>query len=334
MISNKIIRIFLLSIITSGLMAFPLTGQVVTPSLNIVSKPIMPAASSWLNLNSIGGEYSDGNGKRTLDDNEIYDLEVSGSSGIVTLSMGNVDIDAYANEARYDTKDDADATFDGAYLKNYSETYASLSLTGQGNVTVGAAIHEVKRNVFVALPDHEDIDIDQSGIVGSFSIKIFESLFIGGGVERINETSSLTVDNSWTEATGGIALWFGQNTDTQFRLEASNTDSPKAKSETDLSSTKLSAVHPHSRINRINVDLMMNGLLFSYSNFNQITDKEITNSSTGETVDQIETSISEGSVQWIPQEGLILGFAFRTFKYKEVFEDNVDSFKVNLGFIF
>jgi hypothetical protein len=334
MISNKIIRIFLLSIISCGLMAFPLTGQVVTPSLNIISKPIMPAASSWLNLNSIGGEYRDGNGKRTLDGKEIYDLEVSGSSGMLTLSLGNIDIDAYINEARYDTKDEADATYDGAYIKDYSENYLSLSLTGQGDVTVGAAIHEQKRILYIASPDYEDVDIDQSGVVGSFSIRIFDSLFIGGGVERINETSSLTVDNSWTEATGGIALWFGQNTDTQFRIEASNTDSSKAKSEADPSSTKLSAVHPRSRINRINVDLMMNGLLFSYSSFIQTTDKEITNSSTGETVDQIETSISEGSVQWIPQEGLILGFAFRKFEYKEVFEDKVDSFKVNLGFIF
>jgi hypothetical protein len=332
MIHNRLMQILLGSTFIYSLLTIQLFGQVVTPSLNIISKPIMPAASSWSKLNSVGGEYKDGNGKRKLDGNEIYDLEVEGSIGVVGLSIGNLDIDAYVDEARFDTK--YDATYDGDFINDFSETYVSFSLTGDGDVTVGAAIHELARSVFAVSDGDEDVSIKQSGLIGSFTVKVFESVFLGGGVERVSETNSLSVDNEWTNATGGIAFWFGQDTDSQFRVEASVTESPKAEKEVDTGDTKNSAYHPSSRTNRINVDLMMNGLLFSYSNINQITQQEITNSSTGESVDKSKTTINEGSVQWVPEEGMILGFAFKTFGYKEVYEDNIDSFKINLGFIF
>jgi hypothetical protein len=332
MIHTRLMQILLGSTFIYGLLTIQLFGQVVTPSLNIISKPIMPAASSWSKLNSVGGEYKDGNGKRKLDGNEIYDLEVEGSIGVVGLSIGNVDIDAYIDEARFDTK--YDATYDGDFINDFSETYVSFSLTGDGDVTVGAAIHELTRSVFAVSDGDEDVSIKQSGLIGSFTVKVFESVFLGGGVERVSETNSLSVDNEWTNATGGIAFWFGQDTDSQFRVEASVTESPKAEKEVDAGDAKNSAYHPSSRTNRISVDLMMNGLLFSYSNINQITQQEITNSSTGESVDKSKTSINEGSVQWVPEEGMILGFAFKTFGYEEVYEDNIDSFKINLGFIF
>jgi len=336
MIHNRLMQIILGFAFIYSLLTFQLFGQVVTPGLNIIAKPIMPAASGWSKINSVGGEYKDGNGKRKLDGDDIYNLEVEGSTGIVGLSMGNVDIDAYIDEARFDTKNDAtsDATSDGDYINDYSETYISLSLTGEGDVIVGAAIHELTKSIFSASNGDEDVRIKQSGLIGSFSVKVFESVFLGGGVERISETSSLTLDNEWTNATAGIAFWFGQETDSQFRVEASVTESPKAEKAADPDDTKSSAYHPNSRTNRINLDLMINGLLFSYANISQITSQEITNSSTGESVDKSETSINEGSVQWIPEEGMILGFAFKSFVHKEIYEENIDSFKINLGFIF
>lgn len=332
MILKKLITIFLFIIITSGLVTLPIFGQVVTPSLNIISKPVMPAVSSWLKKNSVGGEYKDGNGKRELDGQEIYDLEVEGSLGVIAFSMGSLDIDAYVNEARYNVENDA--TYDGIYLNDLSETYISLSLTGQGNVTIGLAMHNVKKNVFDSSADYEDFNVEQSGIIGSFSVKVFDFLYIGAGLERITESSDITIDNEWTEATGGIAFWFGQDTDTQLRVEASVTESPKAESEAEPTDEKFSAEHANHRITRVNVDLMMNGLLFTYANLNQITFEETVNSSTGESVDQSEKIVNEGSVQWMPEEGLILGFAFESSEYKEVFSDRIDSFKVNLGFIF
>ena len=332
MIHYRLMRLLLGAIFIYGLLTIQLFGQVVTPSLNIITKPIMPAASSWSKLNSVGGEYKDGNGKRKLEGNDIYDLEVEGSTGIVALTMGNVDFDVYIDESRFDTK--YDATYDGDFINDYSETYLSFSLTGAGDVTVGAAIHELTRSVFDVSNKDKDVDIKQSGLIGSFTVKVSESAFFGGGVERITETNSQTVDNEWTNISAGIAFWFGRDTDSQFRVEASLTESPKAEKEVDPGATKNPAYHPASRINRFSVDLMMNGLLFSYANINQITQQEITNSSTGESVDKSETLINEGSIQWVPKEGMILGFAFRSFKHKEIYEDSIDSFKINLGFIF
>ncbi len=328
----KQIGFFLVSILIHGLMISQLYGQVVTPSLNIISKPVMPASSSWLKIDSVGGEYTDGNGKRKLNGEDINNLDVESTYGILAFSFGDLDVAGYIEEATFDTKHDT--TFDGSFLNDSSETYLSLSLTGQGNVTVGAAFHEVNKNVFVSSPDYENENFKHSGILASFSIKIADFLFLGGGIERIKETSTLTIDNGWTDVTGGIALWFGQETDTQFRVEISATESPESKSEADQSDTMLSAEHPNSRTNRLNIELMMNGLLFSIANTNKVFYHEYTNSDTGESADQSEDIINEGSVQWIPEDGLVLGFSFKSFEHKEIYQDKIESFKINLGFKF
>ncbi len=320
-----LILLFTVFLILPGL----LSAQMVTASFDPTQPVFLPAAAGWRIDSFVGFSYSEANGSRTIDDDEVYKFDSSGVKANIGGKFSNISVEAYLEQQKTDVK--------GEYLVNgwinldRESGRLSVAMLGNDFVTVGLGGHtDSYRDYFDS--SHDSETTTETNVLGSISVKAMDVIYIGGGFGRVKEQSTHTVDNNWNYAALGLGAIFGEPGETRFRFEYSWANSPEAESK--RQGEEEEAIHFDTTTTRMAAELMISGLLFSFSGKEETRKLNETFSIGDEDYNDIKIMINEAGVLWVPQNGLTLGFYFGSKETDFYFKDKLSEFKVNIAYIF
>ncbi|MBU2512951.1 hypothetical protein KJ966_16555 [bacterium] len=306
-----------------------LQAQVVTAPFDPTSSVDKPAAAGWREGKSIGLVYNEASGNRTVDSDEAYKFETSGTSVNGHLKFSNISFDAAWKRSKTDAK--VERFYESRVNLDYDISSANIALTGNDFVAVGLGI-KIGNSTDYFDATHDSETTTQTSVAGSISVKPMDIFFIGGGFERVKEESSYTVDNVWNVTTLGLALMLGEPGGTRFRTEYAYSSSPHESSsgQGDLHE----AVHNETTTSMFAAELMMSGLLFSAKTSEKRIRLEESVSFNGKNHEEMIFNEGEAGVLWVPQDGVALGFYFASSQTTFFYKDDNTAFKINIGYVF
>ncbi len=318
-------------VLAGVLVSFWVSAQSITASLDPTDFVRMPAAASWRDTEGLGGSYREASGNRSIDGNETHKYDISATSANLHLKFSNVSFDAgigqWANSITTEQQQNIPMLLDQSIGR------ISLSLLGNEFVSIGLGAWENNRHEYQDATE-DNLNITESAIVGSISVRVFDFLYLGGGYERVKEESDGRVENNWNNALIGASAMFGEPGGTRLRLEYSHLNSPRAESDSQGSSKE--SIHREIQTNSYAAELMLNGLLFVGRGSEEkmfFKDPKTIPPSTKE-YDVLTLTSNEAGVLWVPENGIVLGFFFTTTKTSFAFEDEISEFRINVGYIF
>lgn len=313
------------------LLVLPSMGfaQVVTPSLDPTEPVEMPAAAGWKTGTSFGFSYQESTGNRSTDGKETVKFETDGMSGTAHFSLGNISVDGSSESSK--TSATIQEQNPGRILLDKRRSKANVALLGNEFVSIGLGMRWQQTTEYEDATD-DSVEINESSIIGSISVKPFENLYLGGGFERVTEKSQGKVDNVWNTLQVGLAIELGEKESTLFRVELAYISSPRE--EANASGELKSATHEGEEGTFAAAELMMNGLLFTASATNKRIDLGETIKINDKEYEEVTYNETEFGVLWVPQDGVLLGFYFATNRTEFSFEDENSQFRINLGYIF
>lgn len=304
-------------------------AQVAMPSLNITSPVVSAAAAAWNKISYGTASYYESSGDRILDDKEIYKYDSNGISSTVLLSEESFHIGGSYQSRNSTVK--LDRYYDGEIPLEESTTKAYLALLLDGFAAIGVGGYNFEEKRYFD-QTHKSVKTKQSAISGSTSILFLENFYVGLQADRVKQKRDNVVDNSWMDLTYGLAALFGEKEGTQIRVEYSITNSPR--SEESSWKDEESNIHHKTTISRGALELKFKGLLFSGRTKQTVVKRDFTCSDTQESADKLKRVETEGSVMWVPQKGLMLGFSFIKDTTDYVYKDDHNAFKLNVGYLF
>ena len=324
-----IIRTVLLVLFSCFLVLDSAWSQVVTPPMDITDAPDMPGAVGWMEGIRGGGLYLERGQERVSNGETIFDTNVSGFQGNLAFAVGNANVVASYYEDS--SKVSLGYNYEESIHISTSDTIVSAAITGGEFTTIGLGVRTIVSDDYVSRENPLE-KTTENRTIGGISFVFFESLYFGGGVERVNQSSTYTVDNDWTNVVTGTAYQIGEPGGAQFRLEYSFRYSPE--SVKDANNDELESAHYKTTTSRLNLDLMFSGLLFAISGLDRRINAQPEHPTTGKAIEEIKQTRNQFSVLWIPQEGLSLGFAFAKIEEKNTFQEKGDEFQIKGGFVF
>lgn len=307
-------------------------AQVVTPSMNPTTPVYMSAAAGWRTTPSVGLNYFDRIGTRAYNDQNIYEFSSSGYSASLGFNMGER-LAFSASYAAETTNVEKDVYYDGIINLEKSDSQANITLAHEGFAVFGLGMRTFvsKDHLF---PIDREQSITQTGTIPSMSIKIGSVIYVGGGVEIVKETGTHTVNNHWINTIFGLGIMTEKSDGFQFRVEGSATNSPEA---TATAKQGLDASeHSKSTITRGAVEMQYKGLVFEA--FTITKNEKLINSIFDAPTNKLLTEINSASTQFgfliAPDDGVVLGFHFRSDKTEHIYTDRNDSFVISLAYNF
>ncbi|PCI27163.1 MAG: hypothetical protein COB67_09180 [SAR324 cluster bacterium] len=307
-------------------------AQVVTPSLDPTAPIVLPAAAGWKQMSTIGVSSFERTGSRDFNGSSVYEFQGTGYSGHFNFMMGEkLAVDAYAyGDSMTISKD---TYLNGRVNLETNEARLSLTLSHEEFTIFGLGVQTITtKDHILELGLDSDETTTLNKTIPSLSLKIGDYFYLGGGMERIKESSSFMVGNSWANLVAGVALQMGSPESSMFRFEYSQSNSPKSVSS--AKGGKKESVHLAETISRINAELKVKGLVLSISIKDRKRKVNLIHPVTGDKVEVDQTINSQLGVLLVPQEGAILGFIFHTDTRKELFEDKVEGFEIKLSYAF
>lgn len=311
------------------LLAAPLQAQVASPALNLGRPALTSAAVGWREDTSIQASYFEGNGKRRQDGSDVYEFSSMGTTSGLTLPMWMFTLDAQAHSQAQDTT--IHRRQEGTLPIDQSGSHVALALTGNDSwFSLGVGVGEEQQTEYLN-KFYPRQQFKQSSLDGSLSLKFGDWFYLGNGVRQMRDQSDFQVDLHRSERLAGVGMVFGKPGESRFRLEISRIESPKgfASHQGEMAYNR----HEHELTDYQEVEVLIQGLLFSGRAMKKTTDARLTAGSTA--TDLVEETRREGGVIWVPQEGLYLGFTFinETLLHPD-YEDSQGSFQINTGYLF
>ncbi len=235
------------------LISFPLSAQVVIPSLDPALPNEMASAIAWrfgstvgVDLNYIKHETQSGDSE-----NVLYQ-----SGGLIAYQPANF-IGELFYAPIFKTLDvSSDEFVDGSY--------ASLKLAIRGNrmVSVGLGYES----------SQTDFNAGKESVVayeGSFSLRLLDGLFfVGGGMQRVTETNTDSDSRKWNKVMAGVAMQLGTPGKTMFKTEVFTRLLPKAEFDGDSGGTR-------EKTNEVQaiMELQAGAFMFSYGYMQKIMEE-------------------------------------------------------------
>ncbi len=325
---GKKLKKMIFYITASGLFSLNIHAQVVTPSLDPTAPVVLPAAAGWRDTGGIGASYYEASGTREKEDGfQLHKTDTTGTNINAAFKIANVFIDSYFAQ---ETTDMQVIQYSGNMNLGKDDARLNLALAGSESVVVGLGGHNTTSHDYVdATFDSETTTIARMG--GSVSVKM-GNFYAGGGYQRVKQNSSYQVENTWDTATAGLAYRAGEPGETRFRVELSLALSMPTSNE--VAGTLEASKHPATATSRYGAELMFSGLLFTYQGFSKQEVFEDSKNVNGTDYYKKETSESDAGILWIPQDGLILGFHFSSYKSTFIDVDESSAFRINIGYLF
>ena len=247
-----------LLILIISLVASPLYGQVVMPSLDPAQPVELSSALAWRIGSTFAVESEAFN--RKGDSSHDAGTENIHSSLLIAYQPGNVVGELYyvpylktreitygPDDTSIEWKDD-----DASYLS------ARLAIRGNRQVSVGIGYGRSEMD----LSDF-DAKYELSYYEGSFSVRMFDGLlFAAGGLQRVTVNLGSTDTMKYNTIVSGLALQIGEPNKTIFKTEASYKSTPKTESDKDIMGTLYKTT-----TTQIDVEFM-SGILFTSYLFN------------------------------------------------------------------
>lgn len=308
---------------------FSILAQVAMPSLDLTTPVISSAAAAWEKVSYGTLSYYESSGDRRLDQNDTYKFDSDGVYATALYSAESFCLGGSYRDRTTDVK--MSQTYDGEIPLEENEGRAYLALLLDGFATIGIGAYEKGEKKYLDTLN-PSVETRQSAMSGSTSLRFMEYYYFGFQADRVRQKREDTVDNSWMDYTFGLAALFGQEGQTQLRVEYSETHSPR--SEESPWDGKQGDVHPKTTISRGAVEIKIKGLLFSGKRTETIQDRVFTSMDNNQTATEHRRVETEGSVVWVPPQGLMLGFSFVQDQTEHVYEDSHMAFKINVGYLF
>ena len=183
------------------------------------------------------------------------------------------------------------------------------------------------------LPEQKE-NVTQTSTIPSMSIKFGSIIYFGGGVEIVKETVSHTVNNHWINSVAGLAIMTEKTDGFQFRIEGSATNSPEATATAKQNLEQ--SIHNRSATIRGALDVQYKGLVFEAFTIDtrEFLSEEIIDMPTNTSISEIHTVNTQFGFLIAPDDGIVLGFHFRSDMTEHIYTDKHDSFLVSLAYNF
>ncbi len=305
-------------------------GQVVTPSMNPTTPLYHPAAAGWRTPPSVGLNYFDRIGSRSYQDLNIYEFSGSGYTFVTNFNMG----ERFAFGGHYyddTTEVDKSTTYPGEINLKTTETQVNITLSHEGFAVFGLGLRNGETKDFINDTNPEEKTTRTSTFPG-MSIKLGSSFYFGGGVEIVKESSTYTVNNHWTNTIFGLALMSEKNEGFMYRIELSSLNSPEA--EATAKNELVANIHNKSTTSRINLETQYKGLVFEAFTIDTRESTSITDTTSDTSIDEIHKVSTQFGFLIAPDQGIVLGFHFRSDKTDHIYSDSLNSFQISLAYNF
>ncbi len=310
----------------------PIQAQIVTPSLDPSEPGVLPAVAGWRSGTTAGISTYERTGSRSYPSTgqNYYEFLGTGATAFFNFKMGDsLVVEGFSgNESIAISKD---TYWNGVVTTGTAESRFAISLSHEDFAVFGLALqtNQVDEH-WTDVSADSDVSTTETKTIPSLSIKFWDYYYLGGGLERVKQSSSHMVGNHWSNSVVGLAFMAGSPDMTMFRLEYSLSNSPKAVSSP--KGSKDESYHPETTITRINAELKIQGLVLfaatktvvkSYGNdFIEQTEKEDT---------KVNTKMG---VLLAPVEGPVLGFVFHNESEEFYFEDKFETFEIKVAYAF
>lgn len=244
-------KIFLLIVLVLGW--YSGFSQVVTPRLDSGFPVELSSAAGWRIGSGIGGNTAVGKEESSAEDLDYHYID---SSVIFFYQPSHVVTEIYWKPAG--TQYEWDTSTDALVETSTSDARFTLTIRGENRFSVGIGYRSQEK-------DYLSFNSTTTSYEGSFSIRVFEGLYMAGGFQRFSEKMSIGDARKWNKILGGVALQIGDPLGSMFRLEGSYGTSPETESDNQIASTK-----PQEDEIRASVEFLFDPFLISYSyqNFN------------------------------------------------------------------
>jgi len=223
-------------------------SQVVTPRLDSGFPVEMSSAVGWRFGSAFGGNTAVGKEASSAEDLDYHYID---SSVIFIYQPSHVVTEIYwkpvGNQYEWDTSTDA------LVETPTSDARFALTIRGDNRFSVGIGYRSQEAEL-------SSYSSTVTSFEGSFSIRMFEGLYLGGGYQRFSENMSIDDSRKWNKMLGGIAFQFGNPLGNIFRVEGSFGTSPEVESDNQIASTK-----PKEDQIRAAVEVLYDPFLISYS---------------------------------------------------------------------
>lgn len=314
---------FLIGIFGCFLLPFNGFAQVATPSLDPSEFVSMPAASGWRETTTASISYKEGNGTRTLQDQQIYQFDTSGVAGNLAFQSDNFFMEINLDQNTTSVK--LEKYYNGQINLSKDDARLHLALIGDDFVSIGLGGRSVTTKDYIDAT-HDSESTTRISTIGAISVKAMDVFYFGLGFERIKEESTYASNITWNNIVSGVAIKLGDLGGTRFRFEYDLEFSSEV--EVDAQGDLESSRHPKTSVSTAIAEIMFNGLLFSAKNKEAVIDIDHSD------VSEVKKTTTQGGVLWKPEQGLSLGFYFITYKTVSFYVDDNSLFQINLGYIF
>lgn len=304
-------------------------AQVALGSLDPSVGGFSPAASGWGMQKSVTASFGEGGGYRENAGTRVYELVTTSMDASASFPMQSFTLTlGYNSEETALGANQVVTPVNGGVEMSRSNSTVGLVIGNRDFVTVGLGSSEGNSTF-----RYDDLQPDQSsatqGVVGGFSMKFMEKFYAGAAFQKVTHKTDLKQDLRYGESALGVGMLVGSST--KFRLEAGSISHPSATSGTvglDYN------YEPKQSRSYVNLELMMQGLLFSSQNWTTNRSYSDMDPLVGSSPDE-EVSVSENGVVWIPPSGVSLGFYFNTKTVSALDRyDSVSNFVIKAGYLF
>lgn len=325
------------SLAGSGLMiilllfySFTSLAQVATPSLNPTTPVYLPAASGWRTVPSIGTNYFDRIGTRSYQNVNIYEFTGSGYSANLNFGVGE-QLGFSANYSSEETQVSKDVYYEGEINLSATETQVNLTLSHEGFAVFGLGSRNYTTKDYISDIYPDEVTTQISTIPG-MSIRLGNVFYIGAGMEIVKASGRNTVDNHWINTIGGLAIMTDKNEGVQFRIEASATNSPEATAT--AKQGKEASEHNKTVTARGALEMQYKGLVVEAFTVDTRESVDIYDASSDTELTEIHTVSTQFGFLIAPDDGIVLGFHFRSDLTENIYTDKHDSFVISLAYNF
>ncbi|MCP4295260.1 MAG: hypothetical protein GY786_06605 [Proteobacteria bacterium] len=310
----------------------PIQAQVVTPSLDPTEPGVFPAVAGWRPVTTVGISTYERTGSRadlSIGEN-YYEFLGTGSTVFFNFKMG----DSLAAEGFSGSETitiGKDTYKNGSVTTGLAESRFAITLSHEDFAVFGLALQtdQVDEHLTDVSAD-SDVSTTETKTIPSLSIKFWDYYYLGGGLERVKQSSRHMVDNHWSNSVIGLSFMAGSPDMTMFRLEYSSSNSPKAVSAP--KGSKDESYHPETTITRINAELKIQGLVLIAATKSIV--KNYGSDYIGQTEKEDLKVTTKMGVLLSPVEGPVLGFIFHNESEEYYFEDEFETFEIKVAYAF
>jgi len=195
----------------------PLVGsaQIATPAIDPSEPTWLASAGSWRFGTSVAlGSQS----SYEKTDWQKVNSHGAGNNALIVFQPSHVTSEIYSLSGGKNLT--WEASSDSLYIEERKESRFSLSVRGDGRVSVGLGAINREFNSRGVLRT-------QKGFGGSFGFRIGDGLYGGMGMDRLTEVTVGSKDKIWSDYAAGLALVYGDPDSSMFRFELGGKSSPQ-----------------------------------------------------------------------------------------------------------